>query len=147
MLAYTGGHQGMSAPKIPIGFVSSPGVEVQGYLDARAAKHRNRHGGEEDESVRIFRQMQAENKSFIQNPGFHFCVEEEARLQSYVQVITLFCFSLVCVRLRKCTHGMHTPINACSKMYTCTRREVLSQLMMCGGRMRAPVFACWCAFV
>jgi len=98
----------MSAPKIPMGFVSSPGVEVQGYLDARAAKNRNRPGGEEDESVRIFRQMQAENKSFIQNPGFHFGVEEEARLQSHVQVINLCCFSCSCTLAQMYTWHAHS---------------------------------------
>ena len=108
----------MSAPKIPMGFVSAPGVAVQGYLDARVAKHRNRPGGGEDESALIFRRMQAVNRSFIQNPRFDFGNEVEDRLQSHVQVTHLLLLSFAPMRTKA---RVQTCAASCTPM--CTPRN------------------------
>ena len=63
---------------------------------------------------------------------------------SHTSRSSIYAVSLVRVRLRKCTHGMHTPIHTCSTMYMCRRREVLTHSMMCGG---VNACACLCLLV
>ena len=125
----------MSAPKMPMGFVCAPRDEVQGYLDARAAKHRIRQGGGEDESGSLFRKMQAENRSFIQDPRFDLGVEVEDRLQSHVQVTHVSV--AFCPFLRPCAQK-HTRTTPCTQLSTRETRINSTICLFCSWRRRRP---------